>query len=313
MLFYRSQQTLKEMERDQKLAIVTGAGRGIGRALTKELTERGYYVLAVDRDLSLLEKWKGVKGVKPVKADIGTPRGQSLVKDTIYGKKLHILAHIAHATAVSPLMKMKLEDHRDIQRSNIEAAIFLTKSVMGNIEATGGVSRILLVGAPIADSYKAIPTVGSLMMTKCALKYIANVLKIELQGKAKVGYIEPGLTNTPFAQELMKAEGPMAKMVAKRINSGECYTEEESGAWVAAVLDQPDEIFECDVHKEDNPEQSYGIELTETPERKGKWKYTKEAEDSSKTVVANIEALLEDVDAPETPMKDESVGLRRCC
>lgn len=249
-------------------AIVTGAGRGIGKQLALTLAKKGYDVLAIDRVQSLLDTLPS--DVTPLNADIGTPAGQRDVKAYVKDSPILILAHCAHCTGeISTLMNMDLETFRDIERSNIEAPIFLTQALLENIKSSSGKCRILIFGAPPSETFKPVPTGGSLFMTKCALKYMANVLRIEMKNVAKIGYVEPGMTKTEFIEGWSNGSGPFSQMLKGRIEKGHCYSAEETAEWLSAVLNLDDEAFEVAAHKEDNPEQSYGVKLTETPERTG--------------------------------------------
>src|SRR4051812_43340527 len=62
----------------QRVAIVTGAGRGVGRAIVHRLIEAGASVLAADRDeAGLHETLEGLPAdrIESVTADISTPEG----------------------------------------------------------------------------------------------------------------------------------------------------------------------------------------------------------------------------------------------
>lgn len=53
-----------------KVALVTGAGHGMGEAITRLFAAEGAQVVAADVDEPLLAQWQGVAGVHPVRADV---------------------------------------------------------------------------------------------------------------------------------------------------------------------------------------------------------------------------------------------------
>src|SRR5688572_13355866 len=53
-----------------KVALITGAGSGIGAASAKLFAEEGARVAAIGRRAETLEKWKDVDNVLPIQADI---------------------------------------------------------------------------------------------------------------------------------------------------------------------------------------------------------------------------------------------------
>jgi meso-butanediol dehydrogenase/(S,S)-butanediol dehydrogenase/diacetyl reductase len=65
------------MAQDNRVAVVTGAGGGIGRALVERLAEQGWSVAAADIDSRKLEWTAGLKSVTSVSADIATESGNA--------------------------------------------------------------------------------------------------------------------------------------------------------------------------------------------------------------------------------------------
>jgi NAD(P)-dependent dehydrogenase (short-subunit alcohol dehydrogenase family) len=53
--------------------LITGAGSGIGEAMTRLFVAEGASVAAVGRQAERLEKWRDVEGVLPIQADVTTP------------------------------------------------------------------------------------------------------------------------------------------------------------------------------------------------------------------------------------------------
>src|SRR4051812_12125583 len=56
-----------------KVALITGAGSGIGAASARLFAEEGARVAAIGRRAETLEQWEGVDNVLPVLADITRP------------------------------------------------------------------------------------------------------------------------------------------------------------------------------------------------------------------------------------------------
>ena len=70
---------------DKPVAVVTGAGRGIGRALSLELVRRGFRVIAVVRQLSSVRELflLDPENIFPVRCDIKENSTESVLKEFI--------------------------------------------------------------------------------------------------------------------------------------------------------------------------------------------------------------------------------------
>ena len=120
-----------------KLALVTGASRGLGSALAEELAARGYHVLAVARTVGGLEELDdrirtagGQATLAPM--DIGDAAAMQQMAKAIEGRwgGLDLWAHCAvHAAPMSPAPHIEGRDW--------------SKSMLMNVEVTRGLIALL--------------------------------------------------------------------------------------------------------------------------------------------------------------------------
>ncbi|HLV34501.1 MAG TPA: 3-oxoacyl-[acyl-carrier-protein] reductase [Spirillospora sp.] len=121
-----------------RVAVVTGAGRGIGRGIALELAKRGATVIVnyhsrADSANEVVEQIKAGGGeATAVQADVSTEEGaNALIKaatDT-YGK-IDILVNNAGTTRDNVIMMMKAEDFDVVIQSNLRSAWLCSKAAV---------------------------------------------------------------------------------------------------------------------------------------------------------------------------------------
>lgn len=122
----------------EKIALVTGASRGLGAAMAETLTQRGYHVIALARTVGGLEELDdriqaagGSATLAPL--DLTNEDALRQICRSIYDRwgKLDLLVHAAiHAPPLSP---MAHADERDLDKT-IATNIRATARVIANIE-----------------------------------------------------------------------------------------------------------------------------------------------------------------------------------
>ncbi len=119
-----------------KIALVTGASRGIGRAIALELASRGARIAAAGRDREALEgvaaaiREKGTEALI-VTGDISSAASvEAMVQKTLeHFGRIDILVNNAGLTRDGLLLRMKEQDWDLVMDANLKGAFMLTRAV----------------------------------------------------------------------------------------------------------------------------------------------------------------------------------------
>jgi benzil reductase ((S)-benzoin forming) len=192
------------------IVIITGASKGIGIALTRELASRGLKVIAIARgegDLKRLQNEFPEK-IHFVSADVSTEEGRSdIVKAAaFYGKIDYLVNNAAIITPITNLENVREEEITKILNTNVVAPIMLTTQLRPLL--TNG--RVL----NISSAAEFLPTsgIGLYNISKAALSMATHIQQMELeQYKIAVNSVIPGEVETNMQEELRATGHPIAK------------------------------------------------------------------------------------------------------
>ena len=186
------------MELAGKVAIVTGAAHGIGRATAVALAARGATVVVAGLDddaLAALAReiggsWLGLDVRDPAHAD-------DLVKHTLdrHGRLDVVVANagIGHAGEVADMTPARICDLVDI---NLRAPVLLARAALGPMQAQRGGALVFI--SSIAGSV-LVPRESVYSATKAAVEAFAEPLREELRGTGvTVSTVAPGVVATRF-------------------------------------------------------------------------------------------------------------------
>lgn len=182
----------------KKTAIVTGASSGIGYAVCKQLSEKGYLVYGFSR--------RGIAppGVKGMRVDITDEKSVFSAVEEVTSEAGHIdlLVNDAGMGISGPIEFAQPEDVRRIIDVNFMGQVYCTQAVLKTMRAqrNGHIVFVSSVAASIAIPYQAFYS-----STKSAVNSLALALRNELKDfNIKVCAVMPGDASTGFTDARQK-------------------------------------------------------------------------------------------------------------
>ena len=203
-------------------ALITGASKGIGRAIAEELAGRGYNVLLVARSENPLKELAVRLGENyKVKADFlaldltAAGAAQQIFHYCEERKyAVGILVNNAGYGLSGPFEKYELTDHLDMMRLNMRVPVELSKLFLPGLRA---LPRSYILNIASTAAYQAVPNLSLYAATKAFVLTFSRGLRQELRGSSvSVTCISPGSTDTDF---VVRAQiGEKGLKTAKRVH-----------------------------------------------------------------------------------------------
>src|SRR4051812_34968924 len=212
-----------------KAALVTGAGRGLGAALSRELGRRGATVVLVARrqdDIDTVAREIREQGgtAHALAADISDKNAIYPLAGTAaaLAGPLDILVHNASTLGPTPLrllLDTTCEDLAEVLETNLVGPFRLTKILAGSMALRGG-GTVVHVSSDAAVS--AYPRWGAYSVSKAASDHLARVLAAELATfGVRIFSVDPGEMDTDMHALAMpdaeRAELASPAAVARRV------------------------------------------------------------------------------------------------
>jgi 3-oxoacyl-[acyl-carrier protein] reductase len=201
-----------------KVALVTGAARGIGQATAKLLADEGAHVICLDRpaDDELLTTVAREIGGTPLLADVSDPDAPALIAKTLRDEHggVDIVVHNAGITRDKTLARMKPEHWDQALGINLDAVIRITDALIGEDGPLLDDGRIIVLSS-IAGIAGNLGQTNYSASKAGVIGYVQR-LADELDGRGvTVNAIAPGFIET----RLTAAIPVMIREVGRRLSS----------------------------------------------------------------------------------------------
>ncbi|MEO0452750.1 MAG: SDR family oxidoreductase [Verrucomicrobiota bacterium] len=199
-----------------QIAVVTGAGSGLGRALAIELAKRGASVALIGRRAdrlqetqSLIEKAGGKSKAWPRDVSISVDVESVIHEIALEWGPIDILINNA---AVFPenstVEEMEISDWDETQATNLRGPFLMCRAVLPSMKDRN-YGRILNISAPI----KHYPGASGYCSSKSALDSLTKAMAFEnKENKIRINAVEP-----PFLNTEMHTGGPEPETVVDEI------------------------------------------------------------------------------------------------
>lgn len=215
-----------------KRYLITGASRGIGRAIAEKLAEPGSTLLLHGRDREALAQscasveTKGGKAI-PLCYDLRDANMVRKLVDEVRSSPLDGLINNAGIAVVKPLAEITLEEWQSSLALNVTAPFLLTQKLLPIMAAGSTIVNILSIAAKTG-----FPNWSAYCMSKFAFEGFSQSVREELRPRGiRVLNIYPAATNTEIWNGV-GGEWPREKMLLP----------EEIGEAVAYALSRPGDV-----------------------------------------------------------------------
>jgi 3-oxoacyl-[acyl-carrier protein] reductase len=227
-----------------RVALVTGASRGIGRSIAEKLAARGAIVVAAARGenaapvADVITKAGG--RAESVSLDVTEPGApERLVASTIERhKRIDILVNNAGIARDQLMLRMKREDWDAVLATNLTAAFALTQAVLKPmIRQKGG--RIISIGSVVGQSGN--PGQANYAASKAGLIGFTKAVALEVASRGiTVNVVAPGLIETDMtramtadAREEWAAKIPLRRLgTPADIASAVCFLASDEASYI---------------------------------------------------------------------------------
>jgi 2-hydroxycyclohexanecarboxyl-CoA dehydrogenase len=216
-----------------RVALVTGAGRGIGRAIAERLAAEGAKVAALDLDESTARATAESIGAIGLRMDVtdGASVNTAVAEVERRLGPADILVNNAGWDKAEPFVKSAEETWDKVIAINLKGPIRMTRAVLdGMIERRRG--RIVSIGSDagrVGSSGEAVYSAA-----KAGIIAFSKTLARELaRYQINVNVVCPGPTNTPLLAEVGAGNPKLAEALKRAVPFGRIGEPEEIAAAVA--------------------------------------------------------------------------------
>ncbi|MBC9956318.1 SDR family NAD(P)-dependent oxidoreductase [Yimella sp. cx-51] len=223
---------------EKRLAVVTGASSGIGRATARRLAADGFEVICAARRTDRIEALAAEIGGRAITCDVTSADDIARLADEV-GERLDVLvANAGGAIGTEHVADAKFDEWRTMYDTNVIGVAASIQALLPALKQAHGV--IITIGS--VAGMVAYEGGAGYCGVKAAVHSLMMALRLELFDQpVRVCEIDPGMVKSDeFA--LVRLHGDAAKAEAVYAGVDAPLTQEDIGETVAFVATQPEHV-----------------------------------------------------------------------
>jgi NAD(P)-dependent dehydrogenase (short-subunit alcohol dehydrogenase family) len=219
------------MRFSDKVAVVTGADSGIGRATATRLVDEGATVFAVD--IRHTQPWPelGAGRLHVVDLDVAHPDAPEQLQASLRSeaRQVDVLANVAGILHIAPFLQVSRKDWDRVLAVNLTGVFFLSQAVariMVDKQTPGRIVNVSSVHAVVSE-----PNAAPYTATKGGLEAMTRTMASELAPHGiTVNCVRPGATRTKMSEPIYTTD--VVRSLVAKIPLGKIAPPE----WVASAI-----------------------------------------------------------------------------
>jgi 3(or 17)beta-hydroxysteroid dehydrogenase len=201
-----------------KVALITGAGSGIGKATAILLATEGAVVLVADLSINAAQAVVNEIVARGGRAealllDVSSEANwcQAIEQTTQNHQRLDVLVNNAGISFAKPINEMTLDEWRKVMNVNLDGVFLGTKHAISAMKKSAGGS---IVNVASLSGIKPSPTASAYCASKAAIRMLSKTAAIECADAKtgiRVNLVTPGGVKTPMWEKMDFFQGIIAQ------------------------------------------------------------------------------------------------------
>jgi meso-butanediol dehydrogenase / (S,S)-butanediol dehydrogenase / diacetyl reductase len=203
----------------KKIAVVTGAGSGIGRAIATELAARDHYVVVTDLDLAAAEATAKELGAAALRLDVTDGAQAKSVAQRVAEEHGAIDVWVSNAgiSKMQSFLDVTPEDLRRTLAVNLEG-IFLCGQAAAAAMIAGGAGGAIVNVASMAGKQGRVPYLSDYVASKFGVVGLTQAMAFELAPHGiTVNSVCPGYVATPMQERELGWEATLRGTTEEKV------------------------------------------------------------------------------------------------